>query len=398
MKSVVCLMVFLSISTDSDGFIQRYCDQFKSCFLCGCGDKSVFNISCEDKNDIILMEHGGNVMRESEYDSDDCPLDSYETCKESNSTSILKIQDRNEVYKNCMLKNCCEIINKVRIKSGNKRLMNYPFYCYPKSFLIDLSNEINENVEFPMIYFSGEKFVGQKIDCDCFFSFGHLYLNNIFINLKPDTCSKVKLFNKNQNLLNCSETPMLVTENDYIVDELKLEIRGMEPDVEDILFFRFWGFNRNINCSGCRNSTDITASRFHTTDSSTINIPATTPLATYSSTTDLFATVDPTTTADIPVSRTLAADSSAKDPTTIVYPTRVDHVPTADDERSRDAETSTIESTTPVVNINQTYNISTVILGGILTALIIINIVCITLYCFISFLKIKRISFLGPEK
>ncbi|ESO92147.1 hypothetical protein LOTGIDRAFT_162798 [Lottia gigantea] len=156
MKSVVCLMVFLSISTDSDGLIEQYCNE-PLCFLCGCGDKSVFNISCEDKNDIILMEHGGYRMREGEYDSDDCPLDSYETCKESNSTSILNNQDRIEVYKNCMLKHSCEINIQERLRTGKKRWVNYPFACYPKSFLIDLSNEINKNVELPMFYFSGEK-------------------------------------------------------------------------------------------------------------------------------------------------------------------------------------------------------------------------------------------------
>ncbi|ESO92154.1 hypothetical protein LOTGIDRAFT_233210 [Lottia gigantea] len=341
MKLIICLMFLMSTFTDSDGLMKQNCNE-SLCFLCGCGDETVFNVSCKNKNQVIQMEPFIYHMKTGASDSDDCPLDSYETCKESDSTSILNKQDRIEVYKNCMLKTSCEINIQERIKTGNKRWVNFPLYCHDKSFIKDISNKIVKNRLYQAFFFSGEKFVGQKIDCDCSITSSKtLYLTIFFINLKPDTCPKVKFLNKNQNLLNCSETTMLNTYYGYTGSEFKLEIRGLQPDVEDMIVFKLrtydkW-WNMFVNCSGCRNSTDPT----------TTDIPITTDVS----------------TKYIPVSRPLATVSSTKGPAIIVNPTRNDHAPTT--------------------GTDQTNNVDTAILGGILAAVIIIVIVGIALYCFI---------------
>ncbi|ESO92151.1 hypothetical protein LOTGIDRAFT_162803 [Lottia gigantea] len=77
MKFLISLLLVLSAYTDSSGMIQLRSngDNTLSCFLCGCGEESVFNMSCKDKNYVIQMEPDGHPMKTGASDSDICPLD-----------------------------------------------------------------------------------------------------------------------------------------------------------------------------------------------------------------------------------------------------------------------------------------------------------------------------------
>ncbi|ESO92189.1 hypothetical protein LOTGIDRAFT_233225 [Lottia gigantea] len=400
--------------------IQQRCNDTQLCFLCGCEKSnytSKFYIGCENNDDIILMEPGYSVMREGytmSY-SDFCLVDHYMKCNWYNPPRHSTLKNRIEVYKNCTFKNSCEINIKEGIRTGNKKMVNYPFYCLDKSSVLNISTKIDKNLKNPILYFTGEKYTGQNINCDCSVKSNNpLHLEIFFIHLKPRTCSKVKFFSENLQLFGCSTsgTTMLNTQHVYIGRDFKLEIRGMEPDEEDVLFFRVWDGFMSINC-GCTNSTDdglstssqssmdtttdIPASRYVATDTATTDILASRYVATYTATSDIpasrYVATDIATT-DIPASRYVATDTATTDnpasrPATTdtfmtIDPTLDGPASTAGTDQTNNVATTKIypilDGSVPATDTNQANSVATVTLGGILSPVILINIVSIALY------------------
>ncbi|ESO93426.1 hypothetical protein LOTGIDRAFT_175571, partial [Lottia gigantea] len=218
-------------------------------FLCGCEeDDKNMQIKCRD-GDVIQMEPFGYIMRDSTRKDINYSSLSYEKCKKKFRPEILNLETRLEIYKKCTLRNSC--YTKIAgVEEGQQRIVNHPFYCHSESSIKDISQETVENLKNPIFYFTGEKFRGQKIDCDCSItSLGSLQLELFFIHLKPSTSSKVRFLTQNFLLFESSVDgiTVLYTYYSYIVPEFQLEIRGMKPDVEDVIFFRLREQNRGIS-------------------------------------------------------------------------------------------------------------------------------------------------------
>ncbi|ESO92143.1 hypothetical protein LOTGIDRAFT_162794 [Lottia gigantea] len=234
-------------------------------FLCGCVSATQYNkiitITCYE-GDVIQMEPNGYTMRDdtSRNNYFECGSRNHGSCKSDfttiSYTSIhikkrsftyfsgrrtLYVKDRMEIYKKCTLQKSCDIMI-AGVQQDQERLVNYPYYCHSANSLHDISVKV-ERSKKGILYFTGKKFIGQKIDCDCSVTRStEINVEIFFIHLKPHTCSNVKIFTTKRRVLRCSRNDtILLHMEEFKSTHFKLEIRGMEPDGEDVIFLKVGG-------------------------------------------------------------------------------------------------------------------------------------------------------------
>ncbi|ESO87348.1 hypothetical protein LOTGIDRAFT_154843 [Lottia gigantea] len=327
------------------------------------------------------MEFENNLLKSKSWDPDDISKKGFEIighCKDGCSEHNLDTRntDRKEDFRNCTLQNTFTITLEP-VKKENVKFVRYPYVCDSK--ILDISATLlGMETTNPVFYFKGLDHIHKTINCDCtvYTCSGQLKVE-IFHLHGDNICENAQLFSV-KHLIRCSPNDVqnYTSPENIKTKFLNIKIRNMTVTGDEVVFFKVHGKDLFVTCTGCKAIQDAVFDRAgHKPDSISKNFiflqesasPSTTtkkptPPSANQSTTST-AIQSPTSTANPP-------------PTSTENPPHTSSVNESSTSSSKQTPTST-ESATTSLEIYAMF-------GGILAGIIIINIVVIGIYCFIS--------------
>ncbi|XP_050393850.2 deleted in malignant brain tumors 1 protein [Patella vulgata] len=168
------------------------------------------------------------------------------------------LEDRKMVNGKCANQQSCVFSSPYT--PGNLTNYNYVHYwyaCIPTLRNFNLLNisQMTTSKEF-LLYFNGISRRDRGLKCTCDITSNDLIrIASLYINLSPESCSKIKISSLNQTLFNCSNDGVVVFFQylDVTGQQIKLEIDVSSVNVEDVLWMYFHSNlgDIDVSCTNC---------------------------------------------------------------------------------------------------------------------------------------------------
>ncbi|ESP00209.1 hypothetical protein LOTGIDRAFT_173368 [Lottia gigantea] len=164
-----------------------------------------------------------------------------------------------EIYNQCNGKRTCDVI----FPTDSPVKLEIPYVCESEADLRLISTRFAQNaVTFPIFSLWGKDYTkGEILNCECQMEIPKnmsALIEVFFIYLDPEACNKVIFSNKNIPIFSCNKygLRLLYGPQGNIEGDMKIQIKDLVIEGDEVIYFKLRGENMNINCNGCSYNSD----------------------------------------------------------------------------------------------------------------------------------------------
>ncbi|KAK6169769.1 hypothetical protein SNE40_020758 [Patella caerulea] len=260
-SGIVLLVVYLGVCVESKLSYGCYGPPGSPCtkHTLSCAKGEVISLS--DNLGVITFAKKLNTSSCEPVLQDECDTNS--CCKpgdDSKPSDVMPVSEADKIliYNQCSNKESCTVTSPYKHNSDYNYLQ-YFYFCMLGSKVNNITDKQNTtHSRSGFLYFTGQTKPSSHLTCSCeVTSPGKINVISYFVNLSPDTCSRVKISSQNRQLVKCDHKGGALIFNkwlDQVKEAITIDFDDFSAKRTDTIWFEF-GPERdkelNINCTGC---------------------------------------------------------------------------------------------------------------------------------------------------